>query len=158
MYAIYEKLRNERGVKDADVSKATGVGKSTFSDWKKGRSAPKDEKLQKIADYFGVSTHYLRTGKKLKTIDIDSKTILGAIDKAFAETGADKRISETFRSIADNAYNSYYTEPDTAKSAQDAFDDPDLRMLFDAARGAKSEDIKMAADLLRRLKETNPDG
>lgn len=52
----------------------------------------------------------------------------------------------------------YYFDEEAAESAQDAFDDPDLRMLFDAARGAKSEDIKMAADLLRRLKETNPDG
>lgn len=52
----------------------------------------------------------------------------------------------------------YYTDPETAKAAQDVFDNPDLRMLFSAAKDAKPEDIKLAADMLRRFKETNPDG
>lgn len=156
MYEIFLKLLKERGVKASDVSKATGIPQSTFSDWKKGRSKPKDEKLQKIADYFGVSSYYLRTGKELKTVTLDSAAIVGAIDKAFAQTGMDKKVAEEFQTIAEKS--GYYIDPEAAESAQDAFDDPDLRMLFDAARGAKSEDIKMAADLLRRLKETNPDG
>lgn len=62
MYEIYCKLRNEKGVKDSDVVKATGITKSTFSDWKSGRSKPKNDKLQKIADYFGVTLDYLTTG------------------------------------------------------------------------------------------------
>lgn len=62
MYEIYCKLRDERNLKDADVSRETGITKSTFSDWKNGRSAPKDAKLQKIADLFGVSVEYIRTG------------------------------------------------------------------------------------------------
>lgn len=64
MYEIYCKLRDERKVKDADVVKATGITKSTFSDWKNGRSKPKLEKLQKIADYFDVTVDYLMTGKE----------------------------------------------------------------------------------------------
>lgn len=63
MYEIYCKLRDSKGVKDADVVKATGITKSTFSDWKSGRSKPKDEKLKKIADYFGVTIDYLMEGK-----------------------------------------------------------------------------------------------
>lgn len=65
MYEIYCKLRDSKGVKDADVAKATGITKSTFSDWKNGRSKPKDEKLLKIADYFGVTLDYLRTGEDI---------------------------------------------------------------------------------------------
>lgn len=64
MYEIYCKLRDEKGVKDADVAKATGITKSTFSDWKNGRSKPKDEKLLKIAEYFDVTLDYLRTGEE----------------------------------------------------------------------------------------------
>lgn len=64
MYSVYCKLRDERNLKDADVAKATGITKSTFSDWKSGRSNPKNEKLQKIADYFGVTIDYLTTGKE----------------------------------------------------------------------------------------------
>lgn len=62
MYEIYERLLNEKGVKTSQVCKATGIPQSTFSDWKKGKSKPKTEKLQKIADYFDVSIDYL-TGK-----------------------------------------------------------------------------------------------
>lgn len=52
----------------------------------------------------------------------------------------------------------YYLNDETAEIAQQVYDDPDLRMLFDASRSARPEDIRLAADLLRRLKETNPDG
>lgn len=52
----------------------------------------------------------------------------------------------------------YYQSEDTRAVAQDVFDDPDLRILFDAARGSRPEDIRMAADMLKRFKETNPDG
>lgn len=52
----------------------------------------------------------------------------------------------------------YYLQAETARMAQAAFDDPDLRALFDAARNANPQDVRMAADLLRRLKETNPNG
>lgn len=66
MYDIFLKLLEERGVKAADVAKATGIPQSTFSDWKSGRSVPKADKLEKIADYFNVSPQYLRTGESPK--------------------------------------------------------------------------------------------
>lgn len=31
---------------------------STFTDWSNGRSAPKIEKLMKLAEYFGVNLEY----------------------------------------------------------------------------------------------------
>lgn len=52
----------------------------------------------------------------------------------------------------------YYTDPETADIAQQIFDDSDLHALFKAARDSRPEDLKMAADLLKRLKGTNPDG
>ncbi|KAK9680677.1 helix-turn-helix protein [Popillia japonica] len=62
MYENYRKLRDSRGYKDADVSRGTGIGKSTFSDWKSGRSEPGPAKMVKIANFLGVSTEYLVTG------------------------------------------------------------------------------------------------
>ena len=67
MYEIFLKLLNEKGVTAYKVGKATGIAGSTFTDWKSGRSVPKQEKLQKIADYFGVSLEYLMTGKEPQT-------------------------------------------------------------------------------------------
>lgn len=46
----------------------------------------------------------------------------------------------------------YYLDPETAKKAQELFDNPKMRLLFDAARDSKPEDLQMAADLLYRLK------
>ena len=46
----------------------------------------------------------------------------------------------------------YYTNPETAKLAQELFENHDLRILFDAARDSDQKDLQMAADLLKRLK------
>ena len=58
MYKKYVELRDSKGLTDYKVSLDTGITKSTFSDWKNGRSVPKLEKLSKIADYFGVTVDY----------------------------------------------------------------------------------------------------
>lgn len=58
MYNKYVALRDEKGVTDYQVAIATGINKSTFSDWKNERSAPKIEKLAKIASYFEVPLEY----------------------------------------------------------------------------------------------------
>lgn len=67
MYEIYCKLRDERNLRDADVVKGTGITKSTFTEWKNGRSKPKPDKLIKIANFFGVSVDYLMGLKKTVT-------------------------------------------------------------------------------------------
>ncbi|MDD4564857.1 MAG: helix-turn-helix transcriptional regulator [Eubacteriales bacterium] len=59
MYEIYCRLRDERGLRDADVAKGAGITKSTFTEWKSGRSKPGTDKLIKLADFFGVSVDYL---------------------------------------------------------------------------------------------------
>lgn len=59
MYKEYVKLRDERGVTDYRVAKETGITKSTFTDWKNGRSEPKIDKLTKIARFFEVSVERL---------------------------------------------------------------------------------------------------
>lgn len=63
MYDVFVKLLQKNGVKAYAVAKATGIAYTSFADWKSGRSTPKQDKLQKIADYFGVSLEYLMTGK-----------------------------------------------------------------------------------------------
>lgn len=52
----------------------------------------------------------------------------------------------------------YYTNKETEEKAQELLDDPNMRLLFDAAKNSKPEDLQMAADLLKRLKATNPEG
>lgn len=58
MYEKYVALRDERAVSDYRVATETGITKSTFTDWKTGRSEPKIDKLKKLADYFGKPIEY----------------------------------------------------------------------------------------------------
>lgn len=118
-YDVFQSLCNSRKVKPVDVSRATGISTATLTSWKKGVYTPKAEKLQLIADYFGVSLEYLTTGQQPEQ---------------------------------------YYLNPETAAIAQAVYDDPDLRVLFDAARDADPKNIQLAAEMLRRFKETNQDG
>lgn len=53
-YENFLELCEERGVKPGTVSRATGVSTSTLTAWKQGKYTPKQNKLQKIADYFDV--------------------------------------------------------------------------------------------------------
>lgn len=119
MYGRYCEMRDRLGLRDSDVARLTGINKSTFSDWKTGRSVPKKEKLQKIADCFGVSINY-------------------------------------FYGVQTDAH--HYIDNETARIAQDIFDNPDKRALFEATEDCPPEYLRIASDMLRRLKETNPDG
>lgn len=69
-YAHFEKILGEKNLKAIDVSKATGIATSTLSDWKAGRSTPKNDKLTAIADFLEVPMHQLRTGEKNMRVKI----------------------------------------------------------------------------------------
>ena len=58
MYNKYEELLKKTGQTSYQVSKDTGIGQNTLSNWKTGRSKPKAEKLKILADYFGVDVGY----------------------------------------------------------------------------------------------------
>ena len=47
MYEVYQKLLDEKGLKNSDVARATGISNMTLSDWKRGKSVPKSDKMQK---------------------------------------------------------------------------------------------------------------
>ena len=64
MYSNFEKLCSEKNVTPYRVCKETGIPTSTISNWKAGRYTPKQDKLKRIADFFGVSVDFLITGKE----------------------------------------------------------------------------------------------
>ncbi|WP_034225888.1 helix-turn-helix domain-containing protein [Lachnobacterium bovis] len=86
MYKRYVELRDAMGVRDSAVAKAIGIPQSTFSDWKKGKSSPKYEKLKKIADFFDVNVNWLSG-------DSDTKTILSSTSELTKEETSDNVIS-----------------------------------------------------------------
>ena len=62
MYEKFAQLLAVHGITANTVAKAVHVNASTFTDWKQGKSQPKLEKLQKIADYFNVPVSYFYDG------------------------------------------------------------------------------------------------
>ncbi len=115
MYDIFEKLCSERGVTPYRVCKETGLTTSTISNWKAGRYTPKTDKMQKIADFFGVSIEFLMGNEEKQESSI------------------------------------YYTNEDTAKLAQEMFEDEDMRSLFDMKRNMPPERFQAHMDFMKNL-------
>ena len=62
MYEKFLKLLNKSNKTTYRVAKDTGISPVVFSEWKKGKSKPKTEKLKILADYFGVTIEYFLEG------------------------------------------------------------------------------------------------
>lgn len=112
IYERYARLRDSKGLTDAQFSKIIGISKSTLSEWRSGRYVPKADKLQKIADYFGVSLDYLMTG--------------------------------------DEPDAPYYMNDDARDLAQFLFENPDYKVMFDAVRKVKKEDLEFIKEMIDR--------
>lgn len=121
MYEIFSKLLQAHGITPYKVSKETGVSQSTLSDWKRGISTPKQDKLQKIADYLGVSLDYLMTGEEKEN-------------------------------------DRYYLNDETAKVAQEIFENKELRALFDVQRDMEPDDLVALHNMALALKRKERGG
>lgn len=64
VYDRYIEARDAKNATDYAVAKACGIGRSTFSDWKTGKSVPRMEKLAKIAAFLDVSLDWLVNGEE----------------------------------------------------------------------------------------------
>lgn len=77
-----------------------------------GNTRPSGEKLQKMADYFGVSVEYILTGKEPEP--------------------------------------PYYMDDDARELAEFLFHHPEYKVLFDASRKVKAEDIDFVRQMIER--------
>ncbi len=75
--------------------------------------------------------------------DVDSITVLCKL--------YDVNPNEIFEWETNNDNNSYYINSDAAELAQEMFDRPEMRVLFDASRKATKEDIEQVAEILKKL-------
>lgn len=125
MFERYLEMLKEKGIKNIDVSRATGIPASTFSDWKKGKSSPKRDKIEKIANFFDINPDWLAG-----TSDIKIK----------------------LKNNLNEQEQSYYLNPETIKIAQEIYDNKELSLLFDAAKDAEPEDLQTIHSMLMALK------
>lgn len=127
-------LRIAHGWSQQELAEKLGVTNVAVSQWERGVKQPKLEMREALCDLFNVNMEYLN-GNWDKISRLVTEEEASILDKAHSEKKQE-----------------YYTDPETAKIAQEIFDDKNMRILFDAASGSNPEDLKMAADLLKRLK------
>lgn len=117
MYEFFKKLLDERGLTTAEVCQATGIGQATISTWKKRNGILGAEYLLKLAKYFGVSMEYFLGGEQLE----------------WSNDEKDFKLKDD-----------YYLNEETRDLAQFYYDNPNHRVLFDASRNVKPEDLQKA--------------
>lgn len=62
LYERIETLRKSKNISQGKLEKELGFSNGSISKWK--NSTPTTERLQKLADYFGVTVEYLLTGEE----------------------------------------------------------------------------------------------
>lgn len=182
MYETYRKLRNSLGYKDSDVAKGTGITKSTFSDWKTGRSIPKMDKLKKIALFLNTSVEHLTAEENIAETMTTYEIIInlckqhnlavtalekdlgfgrGSIGKLkTGQTSAERlqKIANYFNVSVDYLMtgmeiNTKEKYDKTTRIAQEILNNKSLQQLFNAAHDAPPEDLEAARTLILALKK-----
>lgn len=110
-----ESLRKSAGISQGKLEKELGFSNGSISKWK--TSKPTTERLQKIADYFGVSIEFLMNGEE-----------------------------------GNAAEESYYLSEDARELAEFMFKNPEYKVLFDASRKVKKEDIAFVKQMIDRMR------
>lgn len=95
-YELFAKIIEAKGVTPYRIAKDTGLTTVLFTDWKKGKSKPKYDKLKIIADYLGVSVEYLQG------IETKQQEILDIIDSQYDKPVlTEQSLSEQEKSLID---------------------------------------------------------
>lgn len=130
-----KELRIQRGFSQQDLADRTNQTKQAISQYERGVRRPDMDMLLALCDIFNVSMDYM-TGKEDVTIRLVDGDGIRKLDSP----------------------DCHYINQETDQIAQYIYENSDMRLLFDAAKGSKSDNLKLAAEMLRRMKETNNDG
>ncbi len=85
MYDRLENLLKERGITPYRLAKDLGLSQSSLSEWKRGNSIPKYERLVKIAGYFNVPVSYLTGKDEDVSEDVNNPVLLDKLMKMVKE-------------------------------------------------------------------------
>lgn len=127
LVAKLNSLMELKNINCYELSKKTGIANTTLNTLLKGGTDKFDiVKLKRICEVLGCSLDYL-------------------MDDSIDEYGYSSMINET--------PSHYYVNEDVAQYAQEIANNKDLKMLFDAARDIKKEDMQLVYEMVKRLKD-----
>ena len=104
-----------------DMCEALGVKYTTFTDWVKANSYPRIDKIELMANYFGISK------------------------------------ADLVEEHTDQSANQYYLNDDAREMAQFLYENPEYKVLFDASRKVKKEDIGFVKQMIDRVRGDSDD-
>lgn len=168
--------RKRTGMKQEDVGRAIGMGKSMISDWERGKRVPSLSMTIKLARLYNVPVGELVDvqdvqddapfGEKLshylafapggieglaqclgRSVDDVNRMCAGDLDPAEGEIG---RMAE-YLGIMPEQLDS------TDAARQDLFSDPDRRTLLNLARYGSAQEVRQVSALIDALRATNPE-
>ena len=126
-WEIFIKLCNEQKKSPSKVCIELGFSTAIPTKWKEG-AIPRSTSLQKIANYFNVSTDYLlgKTEQRNSTISVEQETT--------SPSGNDEELNELLEELRTR---------------------PEMKMLFSLAKGATKEDVEKAVAIIEALRKTS---
>lgn len=100
-----KELRKNMGYTQKEIAEQIGTSQPSYQNWEKGSRKPSRETIQKLADFFNVSTDYLlgQTDIPNSTLEADIDT---AIDNSVAYDGTP--ITDNDREIIKNFLKDYF--------------------------------------------------
>lgn len=116
-------LRSQRGLTQSELANRIGVNKQTISQYERGVREPNFETLDALCDYFNVSSDYILGKEDVTMRYVDAKGL---------------------EMLDSDELAPYYIDPDARDLANFLKDNPEHKVLFDASRKVKKEDISRA--------------
>ena len=109
-----------KGVNQTEMCNALGFKFMTLSDWLHAKTYPRIDKIEMMANYFGVSKSDL-----VEDHDTDEQH--------------------------------YYLDDEAREMAEWMFTNPEYKVLFDASRKVKKEDIEIVRKIIEKFGGADPD-
>lgn len=100
-YNDYAKNRDAKKLTDGKVAELAGFGRSTFSDWKSGRSCPKFKKMHKIAEVLGIDYLELVSGndEKFSSLNPKKNFCIRTTGESISELSTNEGVEDAEKSI-----------------------------------------------------------
>ena len=115
-----KKYMDLKGVNQTEMCNALGFKFMTLSDWLHAKTYPRIDKIEMMANYFGISK------------------------------------SDLVEDHSDDEQH-YYLDDDAREMAEWMFTNPEYKVLFDASRKIKKEDIEIVRKIIEKFGGTDPD-
>ena len=145
-----KRLRTEKGLTQEQLGDLVGVKRAAVNKWESGLTENlKRTVILRLSEIFEVDPSYLIAPDDLILCYEDDPADGIALGQF---VGNFKLADDPNKSFISETKAAYYIDDETRQMVQEIFENPELRILFDASRKLKKEDIEAVIEITRRLK------